>query len=1138
MSSRIRLEQYLGSLRRRIRIHIYMRAAAVAAGLALGLTLATVWLLQRDGFPAASTMTGRLLLAFAIVAALALCIVLPLQRLRQRDGAREFERRLPGQQGRIETFLDARRREQADTKSPLLELLAGDALASGRHVPVRTIVPDSWLWSVAAVAVVALSLLVLLPILGPTYWGYGSRYLLLGSELPRDAVPLREVRVTPGDVTVRRNSDLTIRATTTGFLPDRAHVFVRFDDQQQWERAPMQVVDDGVTRQWQFRLYALRGPLHYYVAAEDARNAERSGEHAVAIVDLPRIERVRLTYHYPQWTGLPSQTEDVARDIRAVAGTDVKVEVFANAPLQQPVIVIDGAASAMQPTGANSVGNIPVAKHGSYHIGARVANELVALTDDYAIEIVNDEKPGVEIRKPARDWRATSIEEVPVSVHAQDDFRLQDVALRYAVNGGDWQTLPLTSGGRQADTESLLRMEEIGAAAGGAARKQANAPAHLEPGDHVTYYAVARDRNQSVQTDLFMVQVQPFERRFSEGQSASGGNGMDDEQGAISERQREILLATWNLQRSAERDSRSRAQLEESAQMLSELQTKLGTQARTLADRMRARMATDADERITQFVESLERAAEVMEPAAKYLNEFKLTDAVPVEQQALQQLLRAEAAFRDVQVAMQQQSAQGGQQSARNFTEMFELEMDVDKNHYETQSPLSQRTSNDELDEAIRKLKELAERQERLAQQMNRTQSAREQRWQQEQLRREAEDLQRRLTELTRMQNSSSQAEADRNQQSAGSSPQQSASRSNQSNSSPSRSGGQSQGQSASQSERALESMREAVEQMRAANSNATDERGEAQRTAQEAGRNLRQALQRMQQPRGEGMAEALDKLAARAAQLSAQQRRAEADLYEALGSTTDPGRGRGQLDPAKSQKLVDTKQQMANDIGAIQRDMRAALNDYRTRNPEATRRLAEGLSDLEAASLAQRLNRSAAEIRYGRARDAAPREGLIAEALENLERDLRASARIAAGESQRREDDPKPERLLAELGDLRRALQAGRENSLAPSDAGSQREQGTRAAGADGNARNQGQGEGENLSLWDPQGVPSLNSLARENGVPLVRPDEHEVGDIARRLEAMTNRPAGLQLSQAEIAALRRLTHDARRLNDGALDS
>ncbi|MGH8187331.1 MAG: hypothetical protein ACREUC_12270, partial [Steroidobacteraceae bacterium] len=708
MSSRERLESYLNALRRRLRIHIYARATAVGVAGTLIITCVAVWLFARQDFAPAIVFSGRGALIILLLAVAVMLVWRPLRQLRRDDGAHIFEQRLPDEGGRIQTYLDSKRREAQGISTPLMSLLAADAAEIAERTAPRDIVSNRRIGASAALAVAAVLALVALVAIGPAFWGFASRHLLFGFELPPDAVPVRRIVVTPGDATVRRNSDVAIRASIEGFRPSEAQVWVRFADRPDWERAPMHPARDGDRTAFEFKLYAVRAPLQYYVDAEGTR----SSEHRVGVVDLPRIERVRLTYNYPQWTGLSPRTDEEDRDITAVEGTNVGLEVFSDAPLDSPALIIDGASGELSQDGRASTGTIPVTKPGRYQIGARVAGEFVALSDEYAIEIVPDEQPVIEIRKPGRDWRATSIEEVPVRIQAEDDFRLRDVSLRYSVNGGEWQSLAVGGGAKRTEGESLLDLEQLGASQ----PQSADSLPRLVPGDLVSYYAVAKDRKSTVQTDLFMVQVQPFERRFRQAQGGGGGGGgMADEQGAISERQREILLATWNLQRNDQRNARSRQQLEDSATMLAELQTTLATQARTLAQRTRARSSVEEDERIKTFVESLEKAASVMDPAAEHLNKFRLQEAVPVEQQALQHLLRAEAAFRDVQVSMERNNANGdGSQQARNFTEMFELEMDLEKNQYESESQVSMRNAQKELDETIRKLKELAERQERL----------------------------------------------------------------------------------------------------------------------------------------------------------------------------------------------------------------------------------------------------------------------------------------------------------------------------------------------------------------------------------------------------------------------------------------
>jgi hypothetical protein len=517
MSARERLESYLDALRTRLRTHIYARAAAIALAGVLAITAFTVWTLHQQEFAPAIVVTGRVAIIVLLVCVIAALLWRPLRRLHRDGGANIFEQRLPDEDGRIHTYLDGKRRESQGLATPLLSLLAADAVTIAERTPPDEIVSSRRIAAGMLVAVAALAVLVGLLVAGPAYWGFGSRHLLLGMELPRNAVPVRSVTVTPGNATVRRNSDLAIRAAVEGFHPREVAVFVRFADRQEWERAPMQAATDSDSR-FEFRLYAVRGPLQYYVDAEGTR----SGEHSVNVVDLPRIERVKLTYEYPQWTGLDPKTDDVSRDISAVEGTNVKVEVIADAPLDAPALIVDGNTGELVQQGRTSTGAIAVTKPGRYQIGARVANEFVALSDEYAIEIIPDEKPTIEVRKPGRDWRATSIEEVPVRIHAEDDFRLRDVSLHYSVNGGDWQAVPLGGGAKSSDGESVLDLEKLGAAT------------PLVPGDLVSYYAVAKDRKATAQTDLFMVQVQPFERRFLQAQSGNqDGVGMGDLEVAI-----------------------------------------------------------------------------------------------------------------------------------------------------------------------------------------------------------------------------------------------------------------------------------------------------------------------------------------------------------------------------------------------------------------------------------------------------------------------------------------------------------------------------------------------------------------------------------------------------------------------------
>ena len=70
----------------------------------------------------------------------------------------------------------------------------------------------------------------------------------------------------------------------------------------------------------------------------------------------------------------------------------------------------------------------------------------------------------------------------------------------------------------------------------------------LVPGDIVSLYATARDGKNSTKTDMFFIQAVPFEFEYTQSQQAGGGGGGGgaDQEQQISEREKEIIAATFN----------------------------------------------------------------------------------------------------------------------------------------------------------------------------------------------------------------------------------------------------------------------------------------------------------------------------------------------------------------------------------------------------------------------------------------------------------------------------------------------------------------------------------------------------------------------------------------------------------------
>src|SRR4029078_4906139 len=127
----------------------------------------------------------------------------------------------------------------------------------------------------------------------------------------------------------------------------------------------------------------------------------------------------------------------------------------------------------------------------------------------------------------------------------------------------------------------------------------------------------------------------------------------------------------------------------DNAKFLSEVQSKLKDQAASLPTRMEARELSGPNESFKSFSENMKKAVEAMGPASEQLKGQKWQDALGPEQKALQYLLRAEATFRQIQVSFGRQRGGGGggggaSGATRDLEGLFDLELDTEKNQYES----------------------------------------------------------------------------------------------------------------------------------------------------------------------------------------------------------------------------------------------------------------------------------------------------------------------------------------------------------------------------------------------------------------------------------------------------------------------
>jgi len=975
MSRREQLNLYIGQVQQRLRLDAGARGAAVVAAVALVATVLLTLILNAYAFPEHSLTPARLVLLALVAAAAGFGLALPWFRLNKNRSIHRAEAAFPELDQRLVTFSE---REQ--TGDPFIELLAADTLTVVGDAHPEQLVPQGRLVALLCAGAVCAGMLMWMIAAGPGFLGYGASLLWTGPK--KNAPPLYDIRVTPGDAAVRRNSDQLVTAQLMGLETNKVNLYARYESTSKWEPVAMQPQEGG--QGFQFLFVGLPESVEYYVEAGPVKSKHFN----FRVVDLPAVKQIQVTYHYPKWTGLQQVSEEHGGDLRALEGTDAELTVVMDAPLKDGVLVMD-SGQPLHLTGGEGNryrGTIHMDKDGAYHVAAMDQGQQVRLSEDYFISTSKANPPSIAINRPGQDYRASPIEEVTVGVKAGADFGLNNVSLHYSVNGGPEQTVSLLKepGAKSSNSNTTLSLEDF----------------KLVPGDVVSLYATAKDAHAESRTDIGFIQADPFEREFSQSQQSGGGGGGGGGQGQgnqtdISRREKELIAATWKQQNDKTSTPQQAADM---GKVLSEAQVKLREQVLALSGRMQSRDLAEANEEFNSFERDMQAAAAAMMPSAEKLKQLAWRDAMPNEQKALQALLRAEATFRQIQVAFGQRGGGGGGgggSAGRDLASLFDLELDTEKNQYETAqtgSPAEERAKK--VDEALEKLDALAHRQEELAQQQQNKAQTFQQRWQQEMLRREAEQLQR---EMEQMQGQ--QGQQGGQQSASGASGQGKPGQGKQ---------GQSQQVQGSQGgaestdgsvdprvQQALNRLRAANEEMRRAGGQQDAQQSSEQ--ARRAAEQPRDATSLLGGAQKQQASSKLDSLAGEAARLTKEES-AQAGRIQSLANQKDASQDEGD-EPSPAQmaaraqelrKLAEDRQRLSDDLSHIEKGLRDTARELAPNQPGTSSKLRDALSEMDQSDLENRVQRTADWLRRGINPNSNGTEGEIASGLKKLSDQVR----------------------------------------------------------------------------------------------------------------------------------------------------
>ncbi|MFI5232319.1 MAG: DUF4175 family protein, partial [Gemmatimonadales bacterium] len=576
-----------------------------------------------------------------IVACVIRFIVAPV-RATPRDAqvALYIEEHEPSLDGSVITAVDAHASAEPVSRSPVLVArLVRSALDRMRRVDDGRAVDASDLQRTSIVFASVTAAAIGMALFGPTVLRHGFGLMLApwGDANPSGVFA---IGVRPGNATVAKGGDQLVTATLSGFNAARVDLLVRPADSTGWTRVTMTADSTG---RYNYRLFDLAKVTEYSVEASGVR----SPVYRLDVADLAYVKRLDLEYRYPAYTQLPVQHVDSTGDIAALKGTMVRVRVTPTRPTAGGRVIVQGGDTLQLSRTADGalIAMVRVEREGFYKVELEGPDgRMVTGSLDYTIDALPDRPPTVNFVKPGRDTKVLSVDEVFTEARAQDDYGVAKLELVYSVNGANEKSVPLYSASgkisRDISAGHTFMLENE----------------HLVAGDVVSYYARATDNNavsgpQTATTDIYFLQVRPYgqDYRQQQGGGGGGGGGQQDNPGPLSERERQVIAASFNTAR----DSATLAKkaLDENLATLRLSQQKLREEVEQLAKRLVDRGIAASDSGWKKIATILPKAAAEMDTAEKVLAKGTPRGALQPEQRALVQLQRAEAVFRDIQVS-------------------------------------------------------------------------------------------------------------------------------------------------------------------------------------------------------------------------------------------------------------------------------------------------------------------------------------------------------------------------------------------------------------------------------------------------------------------------------------------------------
>jgi hypothetical protein len=469
-------------------------------------------------------------------------------------------------------------------------------------------------------------------------------------------------------------------------------------------------------------------------------DGKETAKFRVRVFDYPKLERADAHVAFPSYTGKSEADIKDTRRVSAVEGSRLSWTLHLNKPVSSARLIAKDKAVVPLVVGTNqalaTLGDFVLKETKSFQLqlvdGDGRTNKIPA---QFVFEALSNRVPEIKLTAPRGDQRLSPLEEIGFAGQVWDDFGLKSYGLTYTVAGKDPVSMTLGDAGPATEKRGfnqMLKLESLGVAAD----------------QLVSWFIWADDVGpdgvvRRTSSDMYFAEIRPFEEIFRQGEGMEGmqgqGGGAGNESLKLADLQKQIINATWKLQRREQGPPSE--QYRKDASVVLESQDRALEQARTL----RARAL---DPRVQGFWNTVEeemgKAVEQLTSATN--NPFALAAAVSAEQSAYQALLRIAGREFLVTRNSNRSNSGGGGGEQRNQRQLDQLEFKGEDNRYETQREASPAQSAEQREQlgVLTRLKELAQRQQDMNERLKELQTA----LQAAKTEKERQELQRELKRL------------------------------------------------------------------------------------------------------------------------------------------------------------------------------------------------------------------------------------------------------------------------------------------------------------------------------------------------------------------------------------------------------